>query len=88
MNGHTGRLVDDNHVFVLMHNPDGFRSDGRFMAMQRMADYIAVLHLCKGRRHWLAVDLYLTGVYGIFLEASVRYPAPFHLNTKTYVIFL
>lgn len=69
---HTCRLVDDNHVLVLVDDADGLRGDGGFMAMECVADDVAVL---DGRGEgWdgLSVDLDGPSFYGVSLRVSVR----------------
>ena len=84
MHWHAGGLVDDNHTLVFVHDADGLCGDRRLVSMQGMADYIAVLHMRVDRLKWLAVDLDLACLYGIFLKALVRYPClQYHIVQHT-----
>jgi hypothetical protein len=63
MDRHPRRLVDDNHVVVLVNDADGSGRDGGLVSVRGVGYEVAVLEDVM-RTHGLAVDSDLAGHHG------------------------
>lgn len=68
VNGDTCWFVNDNHIIVFMNDADRLRCYGRFMAMQRVGDYVAILDDLSDRGDLQAIDYNTATLYSIFLN--------------------
>ena len=41
---HTGGFVDNDYIFIFMHDADGLRGNGWFVAVEGMAYNVAVFY--------------------------------------------
>ena len=56
MYGHARRLVDDNHVVILVDDTDGLRGTRGLVAVESVGYDVAVLDYCFDARHRLAIE--------------------------------
>ena len=71
VDGYAGGFVDDDQVFVFVDDTNSLCGDGGFVAVEGVADDVAVLDVRVDGGQWLAVALDFACLYGIFLGGLV-----------------
>lgn len=73
MHWHSSRLINDDYVVILAHNADRLSGDWRLMAMESMADNIAIFYYRVDPGGLLPVHSDVALLYSSFLtEISQR----------------
>lgn len=68
MNGYTGRLIDDHHIFILVYYTDLLAGDWGFVSMYGMGYDVAILDDVVGC-YGVAIQHDVPALYGVFLQA-------------------